>query len=46
MYGLTYPLNSQNPLQIVWHEWQRLFTDFFTVKTWRERLRVIFGTPV
>jgi sterol desaturase/sphingolipid hydroxylase (fatty acid hydroxylase superfamily) len=46
MYGLTHPLNSQNPLQIVWHEWKRLFTDLFTVKTWRDRLRVIFGTPV
>jgi sterol desaturase/sphingolipid hydroxylase (fatty acid hydroxylase superfamily) len=45
-YGLTHPLTSQNPIKIALNEWYRLFKDLSIAKTWRKKLRVIFGSPV
>lgn len=45
IYGLTYSLRSHNPFKIVFYEWEKLFMDLWTAKTWRDRYRVIFGPP-
>ncbi len=44
-YGLTHQLNSQNPFKIALYEWYRIFRDLLIAKTWRDRLRIIFGSP-
>jgi sterol desaturase/sphingolipid hydroxylase (fatty acid hydroxylase superfamily) len=45
IYGLTHPLTAQNPCKIALNEWDRLFRDLFIAKTWRDRFRVILGSP-
>ncbi|MBW4619064.1 MAG: sterol desaturase family protein [Cyanosarcina radialis HA8281-LM2] len=45
IYGLTHSLRSHNPLTVVFYEWGRLFRDLIAAKTWRDRLRAIFGRP-
>ena len=44
-YGLTHPIRSANPLKIILHEWTRIFRDLVSVKNWRDRFRVMFGSP-
>jgi sterol desaturase/sphingolipid hydroxylase (fatty acid hydroxylase superfamily) len=44
-YGLTHPLRTNNPFKIAICEWERLFKDLLTAKTWRDRFRVMFGSP-
>jgi sterol desaturase/sphingolipid hydroxylase (fatty acid hydroxylase superfamily) len=45
IYGLTYPLKSQHPVKIALHEWERIFQDLLIAKTWRDRFRILFGSP-
>jgi sterol desaturase/sphingolipid hydroxylase (fatty acid hydroxylase superfamily) len=45
VYGLTHPLNSQNPVKVALHEWYKICRDLLTAKTWRDRLQVILGAP-
>jgi sterol desaturase/sphingolipid hydroxylase (fatty acid hydroxylase superfamily) len=44
-YGLTHPLTAQNPFKIALNEWDRIFKDLLVAKTWRDRVRVILGSP-
>jgi sterol desaturase/sphingolipid hydroxylase (fatty acid hydroxylase superfamily) len=44
-YGLTHQLNSQNPFKIALYEWYKIFRDLSIAKTWRDRLRVVLGSP-
>lgn len=45
IYGLTEPLHCHNPVKIAFHEWNRLFKDLKREKTWRDRCKVILGSP-
>jgi sterol desaturase/sphingolipid hydroxylase (fatty acid hydroxylase superfamily) len=44
-YGLTHQLNSQNLFKIALYEWYKIFRDLLIAKTWRDRLRVVLGSP-
>lgn len=44
-YGLTHPLQSHNPVTIAFHEWNRLFWELITAKTWCARFRIALGLP-
>lgn len=44
-YGLAVPMESHNPLRIVFHEWCRLFTDIANAKGFLPRLRLALGRP-
>jgi sterol desaturase/sphingolipid hydroxylase (fatty acid hydroxylase superfamily) len=46
VYGLTHQLNSQNPFKIALNEWYKIFRDLSIAKTWRDRLRIVLGSPV
>jgi len=45
VYGLTKNINSYNPVRIAFHEWQDMWHDLRTAKSWRERLACVFGGP-
>lgn len=44
-YGITTPLTSYNPLWINSHAWAETWAALKTKRTWRGRLRCIFGAP-
>lgn len=44
-YGIVKNLGSFNPLVIASHEWVALFRDLARARTWRGRLKTIFGPP-
>jgi sterol desaturase/sphingolipid hydroxylase (fatty acid hydroxylase superfamily) len=46
IYGLTHQLRSHNPFNIAFYEWNKLFKDLLTAKTWRDRYRVVLGPPI
>lgn len=45
VYGLVHPIGSLNPLRIAFHEWGAMARDVVRARTWRERLRQLFGRP-
>ena len=45
-YGLTKPLESQNPVHVVSHEWVSILKDLARRDlTWRQRIGYLFGPP-
>jgi sterol desaturase/sphingolipid hydroxylase (fatty acid hydroxylase superfamily) len=44
-YGLVHPIGSNNPIRIALHEWGAMAADVRRARTWRERLRQLFGRP-
>ncbi len=44
-YGLTKNINSFNPLTVAYHESAAIVSDVIAAKSWRERLRKVFGPP-
>jgi sterol desaturase/sphingolipid hydroxylase (fatty acid hydroxylase superfamily) len=44
-YGLTKPLRTHNPLQIVFHEWVDMTKDVLRARTARERWLHLLGRP-
>jgi sterol desaturase/sphingolipid hydroxylase (fatty acid hydroxylase superfamily) len=44
-YGLVHPIGSLNPFRIAFHEWGAMARDFGRARSWRERLRQLFGRP-
>ena len=45
-YGLTQNINSNNPVTIVFHEWQQMFRDLSRKDcSFRDKLMYIFGPP-
>jgi len=44
-YGLTRPLASLNPITIAFYEWLQVARDFRRARSWRLRLRQLFGRP-
>ena len=45
VYGLAHPLGSLNPITIALHEWLQIGRDFRRARSWRQRLRQLFGRP-
>jgi len=45
-YGLTVPLDSRGPVNIVFHEWKSIWRDLRgNARNWRERLGYLFAWP-
>ena len=44
-FGITNPLQSNNPLKVIAHEFVPLFQDFRGAPTWRQKFGVLFGRP-
>ena len=44
-YGLAGTQTTTNPLQIMTNEYRSIFRDVAKSKTWRERIRLVFGRP-
>lgn len=44
-YGLVHPIGSRNPFTIAFHEWGAMARDMMRARSWRERLRQLFGRP-
>ncbi|MBM3549110.1 MAG: sterol desaturase family protein [Alphaproteobacteria bacterium] len=44
-YGLVTPLKSYNPIFVALHEWIAMGRDLLKAKTWRDRIRQLFGPP-
>jgi sterol desaturase/sphingolipid hydroxylase (fatty acid hydroxylase superfamily) len=44
-YGLVSPHQHLNPVQIAFHEWQRMLSDIWHAKGFRERLFYVFARP-
>lgn len=45
-YGLTKPLESRGPVNIVFHEWQGIWRDVRqNARNWRERFCYVFARP-
>ena len=45
-YGITKPVNSYNPVFLVFHEWIEVFKDVKSSKSIKEAFTVLFGSPV
>jgi sterol desaturase/sphingolipid hydroxylase (fatty acid hydroxylase superfamily) len=45
VYGLVHAVGSLNPLTIALHGWREMARDFRQARSWRERLRQLFGRP-
>jgi sterol desaturase/sphingolipid hydroxylase (fatty acid hydroxylase superfamily) len=44
-YGLTKNISTFNPVRIAYHEFASLARDVARARSWRERVRYIFGRP-
>jgi sterol desaturase/sphingolipid hydroxylase (fatty acid hydroxylase superfamily) len=45
VYGLTKPVNSFNPIYLVFHEWVDIWKDLMHVRSFREAWDVLFKPP-
>lgn len=45
VYGLTHPIQSNNPLTIALHEWFNIYKDITSTKSWKERFCYLFAPP-
>lgn len=45
-YGITKPVNSFNPVYLVFHAWMDLAKDVSKAKSIKEAFRMMFGSPV
>ena len=45
IYGITTPINSYNPVYLVFHIWIDIYRDLRDSKTWLERWKILFGKP-
>jgi sterol desaturase/sphingolipid hydroxylase (fatty acid hydroxylase superfamily) len=45
VYGITKPVNSFNPVYLVFHAWGDLFGDIFRAKSFREVVALLFASP-
>ncbi len=44
-YGLVKPITSNNPFRIAFGEWLRIGREVAEARSWRDRLRAMFGAP-
>lgn len=45
-YGITKPVNSYNPIFLVFHEWLEVGKDIFRAKSLKQAWIILFGSPV
>jgi sterol desaturase/sphingolipid hydroxylase (fatty acid hydroxylase superfamily) len=45
VYGLVHPIGSRHPIAIAFHEWGAMARNVVRARSWRERLRQLFGRP-
>jgi len=45
VYGLTTNINTNNPLKMVFHEWQSIFQDVKSVNTFQYKVNYVLGPP-
>ena len=45
VFGITHPLESNNPIKVIMHEFTPLFRDFGAAPTLRQKMGVLFGRP-
>ncbi len=45
IYGITQPVNSYNPVFLVFHEWIDIFRDMRRSVGFRNKLKMLFGRP-
>jgi hypothetical protein len=45
VYGLTKPVNTFNPVTLVFHEWVDIFKDLRHAKSFREAYKILFYPP-
>lgn len=45
-YGITMPVDTYNPLYLIFHEWIAFFKDIFRAKNLKEAWTTIIGSPV
>lgn len=45
VYGVTQPINSQNPAYLVFHEYIDIVRELWYSKTWKDRYKILFGRP-
>lgn len=46
VYGITKPVNSYNPVYLVFHEWIEVFKDLRHAKSPKMVWQILFGSPV
>ncbi len=46
VYGITKPVNSYNPVYLVFHEWIEVFKDMWRAKSLKMVWKILFGSPV
>jgi len=44
-FGITKPLEQNNPFKVVFHEWFNIWKDVKHASTWRDKVMYIFGPP-
>ncbi len=45
VYGITEPVNSYNPVTLVFHEWVDIFRDVRRAPGFSNKLKMVFGRP-
>ncbi|RRO17403.1 sterol desaturase family protein [Flavobacteriaceae bacterium 14752] len=46
VYGITKPVNSYNPVYLVFHEWIEVFKDLWRAKSPKMIWKILFASPV
>ena len=46
IYGITKPVNSYNPVYLVFHEWINVFKDLIRARSLNKAWEILFGSPV
>lgn len=44
-YGITKPVNTYNPITLVFHEWYDIIKDLKQAETKKEAFKILFGRP-
>jgi sterol desaturase/sphingolipid hydroxylase (fatty acid hydroxylase superfamily) len=44
-FGITKPIDQNNPLKVIFHEWFNIWKDVKHASTWRHKIMYIFGPP-
>lgn len=45
VYGITKPVNSYNPVKLVFHAWQEVIVDLYHCRSFKSAFKILFGSP-
>lgn len=45
IYGITTPINSYNPVVLVFHAWKEVFVDLYHCRSPKAAFKILFGSP-